>query len=206
MSGTLAAGVPDLKIVSPGPLQATGIAIQDRLRLVFPERRFVHAWMPPKVNAKDWTRLLRRLPFVGLGWSDADPIKAAPRVFAGESGWTVFLVAENKAGPRNLYFGDAQGPGLFDMVHAAVAILHGHTIPGVGTVFVTKTGNAFAENWDGDDTAMAAVDLRVGLTLPLADAVSGVAETVLATIGIAWSWGEPPQIEQSDTITTGAVQ
>ncbi len=209
MSAALSAVIPDLTMVSPGPLQLTGYALQQRLRLVFPERRFVHAWMPPRVGKEDWKRLLRRPPFVGLGWADADPIKQSPRLFTGESGWTVFLVTKNQAGPEQLYRGDAQGPGLFDMVHAAIAILHGHSIPGVGTVSVVKAGNAFAENWDGDDTAMAAIDLRVGLTLALADAVSGVPETVLSTIGIDWSWtttlGGVPQIEQSDTISTGAT-
>jgi len=197
--------LPDLTIVSPGPLQQTGAALQARLRMVFPERRFVHAWMPPRVGKSDWNRLLRRMPFVGLGWSDADPIKATPRLFTGASGWTVFLVTQNVSGARGLYYGDAQGPGLFDMVHAAIAILHGHTIAGVGTVNVRKAGNAFAENWDGDDTAMAAIDLDVGMTLALADAVSGVPETVLSTIGIEWSWGDPIQIEQTDTISTGAI-
>ncbi len=209
MSSALSITIPDLTMVSPGPLQKTAFALQQRLRLVFPERRFVHAWMPPRVGKEDWKRLLRRMLFVGLGWADADPIKNAPRSFTGESGWTVFLVTRNTAGARELYLGDAQGPGLFDMVHAGVAILHGHTISGVGTVSVVKTGNAFAENWDGDDTAMAAIDLKVGLTFDLADVVSGVPETILTTIGINWSWtsslGGVPQVEQSDTISTGAT-
>ena len=195
--------IADLTLVSPGPLQATGIALQERLRLVFPARRFVHEWMPPRVGRGDWARLLRRMPFVGLGWADADPIKQSGGQFIGRSNWTVFLVTRNNAGPRALYMGDAQGAGLFDMVHAGIGVLHGYTIPGIGTVQVVKTGNAFAENWDGDDTAMAAIDLSVGLNLDLADAVSGVPETVLATLGISWTFGS--MIEQSDTIQTGAT-
>ena len=192
----------NLSLASPGPLQATGIALQERLRLVFPPRRFVHEWMPPRATKEDWKRLLKRMPFVGLGWSDADPIKQVGGQFVGRSNWTVFLVTRNDAGARGLYMGDAQGAGLFDMVHATIGILHGYTIPGVGSVQVVKAGNAFAENWDGDGTGMAAIDLSVGLNLNVADAVSGVPETVLATLGISWTFGD--LIEQSDTIQTGA--
>lgn len=193
-----------LTIVSPGPMQQTMLALRDRLRLVFPERRFQHAIMPSKITPKEWLRLTQRTPFVGLGWAQLDPIRQAGRDFIGRMHWSVYLVTQNSAGTAQLYAGDARAPGLFDLVAAAVAVLQGYTIPGVGTVTVTKAGNAFAEGWDADNTAMAAIDLAVNVSLPLADAVSGVSETVLATIGIDWIFGPLGQIEQADTISTGA--
>ncbi len=198
-------GAAPLAIVSPGPLQRTGDALRDRLRLVFPETRFQFDVMPSRANKEDWKRLLRRTPFVGLGWAEIEPMRNGPRLFTGASRWSVFLVTKNVAGARQLYWGDSQGPGLFDMVHAAIAILHGWSIPDIGPIAVAKAGNAYAEGWDGDDFGLATIDLDVGLTLALADAVSGVAETVLSTIGIDWAFGPAGQVELSDVIQTGAT-
>lgn len=195
----------DITLVRPGALECIGDAIAERLRIVFPPQRFEHAVMPSRVDASTWGKLLRRTPFIGLGWADLDPVRGAGRLFHGTSAWTVYLVVKNPAGARERYWGDRQGPGLFVMVRAAVGILHGHTIEGVGTIQVIKSGNAFAEGWNDESYAMAAVDCAVGTTLPLAEQIKGVEEDALARLGISWTFeGGTASPELSDVMTMGS--
>ena len=176
--------------VLPTPLERIGEAIADRLKIVFPEAKFQHAWLPAKLTPKSWNALLRRTPFVGIGWGTLDPKRdAAFRDFSGHSTWSVFLVVRNEAGVRQRYYGDMQGPGLLPMVAAAVAILHGHTIRDVGSMQVERAGNAYADGWDADDTALAAIDVSVGTSLPLHRTIEGVEVDALAQLGITWQFG-----------------
>ena len=174
--------------ITPGPLQAAADAISDRLRLVFPPAKFSYEMMPAKITAKTWNALTRRTPFVGLGWNTADGDKDASRIFRGETAWTVFLVAKNIAGTKLAYFGDRQGPGLFTMVEAATAVLHGWTAPGIGTAFVSRSANLFAEGWDTDDAAMAAVDFTMTAAWPAASVLAEAGGDPLQTLGIAWDF------------------
>ena len=196
---------PELKIVPRGPLAATAAAIQERLQLVMPPRRFEFGWVPPRLTPKNWLELTRRTPFVGIGWYDISPTKSPTSQFVGVSGWKVFLVSKNVAGTKGVYLGDSQGPGIFDMIRASVAVLHGCKIHDVGAVQVTGVSNMHADEWGSDDMALAVVDLQVNLSLSLASTVTGVLEDVLQTIDIVWSWGDPPQPALNDTINTGAT-
>lgn len=156
--------------ITPGPLSQIARALEARLQLVFPLTRFQYEFMPPRVTAEGWRNLMRKTPFVGIGWNVLADSKGG-RVFTGASKWSVFLVTRNQASIAARYYGDKQGPGLFTMVQAAVGLLHGYTIKGFGSVQVTQAANAFAESWD-DDTAMAIVDLQVGTTVELPDVVT----------------------------------
>jgi hypothetical protein len=169
-------------------LQLTADAISARLQLVFPPARFQHEMMPAKITAKTWGRLTARTPFIGLGWNTVEGDRDTSRLFRGETHWTAFLVAKNVAGTRLAYVGDRQGPGLFSMVEAATAVLHGWTLPDIGTCFVSRAGNLYAEGWDADDAAMAGVDFTIGCTWPAADPLDGAAGDPLTTLGIVWDF------------------
>jgi hypothetical protein len=177
-------------LVAPDPLTATAHALHCRLAWVLPETQFLHAFLPAKLDPAVWKQLVTRTPFVGIGWNTIDGDKGA-RTFIGVSRWTVFLVVKNPGsgfGPR--YLGDAQSIGLFAVTCAAVAALQGMTIPGVGTVMVRSAGNAFAEGWDPDHGAMAALDLEVKTTLSIATCFTGadVQPLGLTEMSIAWNF------------------
>lgn len=186
-----------LTLIQTGPLARTSLALAERLKLVFPPARFEHAFMPAKITPAEWKSLTRRTPFVGLGWTEIAPRREASRLFDGESHWTVYLVAKNAAGLAARYHGDRQGPGLFQMVQAAVAVLHGWTVEEIGTAFVDRAGNLFAEGWDADDVAIAGIDVSVGLTMPIAEALGGTEPDALTALGIVWNFeatGEYPDV------------
>ena len=160
-----------MQILQPGPLAAMGDALTARLQLVFPPAKFSHEVVPAKLDAREWKTLTRRTPFVGLGWNDIDNAAGA-RLFDGVARWTVFLVTKNPSNARSRYWGDALAPGLFSMVHGAVAGLNGFSMPGLGSASVMRSSNLYAEGWDDNDMAMAAVDVTVTLSFGLADIFS----------------------------------
>lgn len=174
---------------TPGPLSIVGAGLTDRLKQTFPPALFEHAFMPAKLTPQAWTALVRRTPFIGLGWNtlDAEPVLA--RQFRGASRWTVFLVTRNSSGPLGRYFGDAQGPGLFQMVEAASVMLQGYDLPGVGNVVVKSAANSIAEGWEDGGAAIAAIDVDVSIDMSRADMITaGLSVDDLSSTHVAWDF------------------
>lgn len=191
-----------LSILDPGPLQLMGDALTTRLKLVFPPARFQHDIVPAHLNAKEWRRLTHRTPFIGLGWNDIEANPEGGRPFDGHARWTVFLVTKNARGTHERYWGDALAPGLFAMVHAAIAVLNGYTIPDIGTAEATRSANLYAEGWDDDAMAMASIDLSVGISFGLADILSAPADMGLFhTLGISWDFPPSAATSQGPILT-----
>jgi hypothetical protein len=189
-------------IAASGPLPGIARALTRRLQLVFPPERFAHATMPARLTPKDWTALTRRTPFVGLGWVAVEGDRDNGRLFRGEVSWSVYLVTKNAGGIAPRYHGDALAPGLFQMVQAAVGILHGAGLTDAdsdlvwGTAMVRRAGNLFAENWE-DDAAIAGIDVDVQIALPVAESVDLATADILATLGIDWQFadgGDAPDV------------
>jgi hypothetical protein len=197
---------PAPAIAAAGPLPGIARALARRLQLVFPAERFSHATMPARLTPKDWTGLTRRTPFVGLGWVAAEGDKDNGRLWSGETSWTVYLVTKNAGGIAARYHGDALAPGLFQMVQAAIGILHGALLADAdgdiifGTAMVRRAGNLFAEAWE-DDAAIAGIDVDVRIALPVADSVDLATADILATLGIDWQFdgGDTPDVIQLET-------
>ncbi len=178
--------------IDPGALSLAATGLRDALQIAFPPQRFQFGFMPPRLSPREWSQLVNRPPFVGLGWNEIKPTSNGGRLFKGEASFSVFLVIENKSGVRNRYLGDAQGPGLFQMLQAASIVLNGCTIPGVGSCFVTRASNAFAEGWEAENLAMAAVDVAVNVTLDVPTGLAGPEATpdLLRQIAASWSFSE----------------
>lgn len=184
-----------VQAILPGTLAVIGRALEARLQAAFPLSLFQHSFVPAKLDQKEWGKLTERTPSVALGWNDADNSKNAGRLFAGESTWSVFLVTKNNNSISARYFGDTQGqqwaPGLFAMAQVAIAVLHGLTIPSVGSVTVKRASNAYAEGWN-DNMAMCVIDLAVDTTIALVDAVSAPGDLGLfETLATLWNLASP---------------
>lgn len=192
-----------LSTIEPGPLQVMGSALADRLKLGFPPTLFQHAIMPAKLTPQAWEKLVRRPPFVGLGWNRIMPMPDMQRTFRGIASWSVYFVTRNAAGEIGRYFGDAQGPGLFQMVQVGTAIVHGADL-GVGTASVHETSNAVAEGWEAGNAVIAALDVEVPIDLGLTDVFDGGGMDVDAFLTDAITWNfEPATDSLSDTIHLG---
>jgi hypothetical protein len=191
-----------LNFINPGQLQQLGTALIAQVQIAFPPTLFQFEVMPSKLTPQAWTALVRRVPFVGLGWNGVEPAPDMGRGFRGVSRWTLYLVTRNSAGELGRYFGDAQGPGLLQMVQAAVVLLQGADIGGVGTAAVRSVANAVAEGWEGGNAVIAAVDIDVPVDLTLRNSIDGASVDMdaLKTLAIAWDF-LPATGSLTDTIT-----
>lgn len=195
-----------LSTIDPGPLECIGTALTARLQLAFPPTVFEHAIMPARLTPQAWEKLTRRVPFVGLGWNQVDAAPDLQRKFRGVSRWTLYLVTRNASGEIGRYFGDAQGPGLFQMVQVATAILQGADIDGIGTASVHQASNAVAEGWEAGNAVIAAVDIEVPVDLGLADVFDGGGMDVDAFLTDAITWDFAPATDSlSDIIQLGTA-
>jgi hypothetical protein len=199
-----------LNIRSPGPIIQIGEAIARRLEVAFPPARFSHEFMPAKLDAAQWMKLLRRTPFVGLGFVDIEPLHESGSMFVGPVSRTVFLVSRNEGGPRQRFYGDKLAPGVLQMTQVAVAMLQGHTLldgtTKLGTIGALRAVNAYAEDWKDDTIAAVQISLHVPITFGLADVVDGEA-TVAATLAgttVQWSFDSGASTALIENTTGGA--
>lgn len=153
--------------VLAGPLHRQYAQLRARLELVFPPDRFAHEMVPARLSPSIWTTLVRRKPFVGLGFTGVRAGDQSGRALQSDAIWDLFLVASNVR-PAARLLGDAQGPGGFGMLTVAILALQGLTIAGAdpaeasGTVGITGASNSFFEG-DADEQTVL---IRVGLSIP----------------------------------------
>ncbi len=160
-------------------------AIETRLRAAFPAPTFTIDLMPAMPTKAEFERATRVKPFIGIAWAD---FKASEQVRAldGKTEWIVYLVCENKVSAASRMKGDARGIGLFGMVAAAGAVLHGHTLVDVGSVEVTGAAPIYKEEWGDDATAIAMVSLTFGCGLS-PDRASAQSLTDFLRLTCAWA-------------------
>lgn len=197
----------DLYIVRPGPIAAIGLALAERLKLAFPPEKFEHHFVPAKLDGAVWAKLLRRTPFVAVGFAAVEGNRGgSSSLFTGTTGWTIFLATRNERGPRERFFGDSMAPGALQMAQAAIVVLHGYRLlvdgVGVGTVNVQSAANSYAEDWKDDAVALVTLEALVPVSLSV-PAVLGGDDVVPGSIDgavITWSFdggGTAPLIDQT---------
>lgn len=154
--------------VLAGPLHRQYALLRARLELVFPPARFAYEMVPARLTPSIWASLVRRKPFVGLGFTGFTPRPDSGRVLDGDAIWDLFLVASNLR-PAERLLGDAQGPGGFGMAGVAVLALSGFTLGGAdpaaasGTVRVAGLVNSYFEGDADEQTALVRITLAIGL-------------------------------------------
>ena len=200
----------ELFIKSRGPIIEIGEAIAERLKFAFPPERFTHEFLPAKLDARQWDKLLRRTPFVGLGFADNEPKLDSSNHFTGAVTWAVFLGTRNESGPRARFYGDKQAPGVLQMMQVAVAALQGHTLKAdgvkLGTVYAVRAANAFAEEWKDDAVAMVQLGLSVMTTFTAQDVLGGD-DTIPGSIdstSVHWSFDGGAVTALTEQTTGGA--
>ena len=187
-------------ILTPGPVAAIGLAIIARLKLAFPESKFEHAVLPAKLDAALWSKLMRRTPWVGFGWTRLEPKHEGGSQFIGRAIWTLFLVTQNQRGTFERFFGDSLAPGLLQMTQVAVAYLQGHNVPGIGSLTVSDVQNGYAEDWKDESLALTVLEIGCGLSFTLSDVVSEI-DGADMTGAITWSFNGGANAAPTETET-----
>jgi hypothetical protein len=160
--------------VTPDPLSLVASALQAQVAALFPPASFELRTVPAALTLKVWTELMRRGPFVGLGWNGFEVTGPSPNGggVSGTARFSLFLAVKNTL-VASRYFGDANGLGLFSMVSVAAAGRGRWKMPGVGTVLVQKIEHGALDGGD-ESMAMAVLDLEVmGVVLDIGGAISG---------------------------------
>lgn len=169
MSDTALSTPPEL--LTGGPLIAMYEAITARLLEVFPSPRFTHGFVDARLTAAEWQDLMRRKPFIGLGWGGFEPRDGNGRRLHATASWTVVLATSNAAGPMQRLVGDTQGPGAFALVQIAAGALQGMVVKPprsrepVGVVAVSGASNLVIDGYNEKNSVIVAVDLRVPFTI-----------------------------------------
>lgn len=154
-----------IDFVSAGPLNLMADAIEARLRAFFPASHFDFGIVPARLTPQGWVRLVRRTPWLGLGWRGIAPDQASGRLFKGKAEWTVFCVVKNEHSPRARMRGDARGPGQLGLVQLIMACLHAHELRDIGHVEVAGAANLFAEAFGDEASEISGVNITVNFSL-----------------------------------------
>ena len=182
-----------------GPLEVMMTAIDARLRLGFPERKFVHQVFPARPTKAVWQQYTQRLPAVGFGFVGVAPHKNNGRLLRGNAQWSLFVANKNPiAGP--MLAGTPTMPGLLAMASLAAAIFQGWTIPRVGGVQVTGVQNAFAEEWPDESVGVALLAIDVDFVLTDERGAARMDDFLQA--GIDWPYPDLPGADVFSTLTT----
>ncbi|KEC73909.1 hypothetical protein RLPCCGM1_c2028 [Rhizobium leguminosarum bv. phaseoli CCGM1] len=174
------------------PIRRMEPAIVERLRLAFPAKDFTIERIPQTLTIKEFERLVKQAPFIGLAWTGMKPDAASGRALKGQMLWRLVLVFRASNGLETRFKGDKRGIGLDAMHDVAVALLQAAEIPGVGVATVTSANSLIADGWTDDNVVISQIDFSVAF-------VSSPANFALATlddferIGASWAFAEDPE-------------
>lgn len=181
---------PHDQAASEGPIHQMAAALSARLQLLFPPSKFHHELLPAPLTAQVLASFVAsvRTPFVGLAFLGLKGDEKSTRAWRGGVRWGLYLLTYNPKSRARL-LGDAQAPGLAQMVHVAVAQLHGlvltHTPPApapavkLGDIGIVDADNLDGANWAKDGQALASMTLEVkhGFEAPNPDELASIVST-----------------------------
>ncbi len=171
--------------------------IMERLRLAFPEKDFSIERVPQVLTIKEFERLAKLSPFIGLAWTGFKTDSASGRALVGRMQWRLILIFKASSGLQTRFKGDARGIGLDAMVDVSVALMHGWTLPNVGSSEVTLVNSVIADGWAEDNIAIAQVDFSILCTAPISK-LELLTLDDFRSIGATWVVSDD---EDADTIT-----
>ena len=148
--------------LSTSPIRTMQGPIIDRLRLGFPVKDFTIERVPQVLTLKEFERIARASPFIGLAWTGFKPDgETNARITKGDMKWRLILVFKASSTLETRFKGDAKGIGLDAMVDVAVLLLNGAVFQNIGTSQVTGADSVIADGWTDDNLVIAQVDFTV---------------------------------------------
>ena len=81
--------------------------------------------------------------------------------------WSWLFVTNHAAGQQQQLRGDARALGAYPLMQLVLPNIHGMTIPGVGTVSVTKIENLFSARTKSTGISMWAAPCKVKVPMPI---------------------------------------
>lgn len=183
------------------PIRKMEPPIVERLRLAFPAKDFTIERVPQTLTIKEFERLVKQSPFIGLAWTGMKPDPASGRILKGVMLWRLTLIFKASNGLETRFKGDKRGLGLDAMIDVAVALLQAAEIPGVGIATVTGANSVIADGWTDDNVVIAQIDFNVAFQISPA-AFQMVTVDDLKRIGVSWAFSE----DRDTTVATDLTE
>ncbi|MBM9400378.1 hypothetical protein JUN65_02060 [Gluconacetobacter azotocaptans] len=136
------------------------LAIQDRLKQIFPPSLYTHRIVPPKISPEMWKTLIAHTPMIGIGWAGWVPTRQLGTEFRGDLVFAVFLLTKQRK-LEDLYLGDGKVPGVFGESAMATFMLHNFIEPDIGRCVVRQCTAVGAADWVPDGQAIVAMDVAI---------------------------------------------
>ncbi len=179
------------------PITATHQAVEARLRTAFAHDRWTFELVPSPLTLEEFRSIVAKAtPWLGFAWREVAVDQASGRRITGRLGFTLTIVIKN-TGREARFTGDRLGPGLYSSTLIAAALLSGLKVDGVGTLFVSRAGSAFADGWS--DMSIAIGTIELDMTTDLADVLAALA-TSDDFLRLVSDWDLSSESEPSDTI------
>ena len=147
--------------LSASPIRTIEPLLTERLRVAFPAARFGLERIPAVLTVKEFERVLRLSPFLGLAFLGVETDAKSGRQLQASMRWRLVLVFKASRDLRTRFSGDAQDIGLDAMTDVAIALLQGAVFDGVGASSVTSAEAVYADGWEDDLTVVNQVDFKV---------------------------------------------
>ncbi|MDR6102793.1 hypothetical protein QE369_002990 [Agrobacterium larrymoorei] len=177
------------------PIRNQEPLIVERLRIAFPAKTFTIERVPQTMSLKEFNRIVKQTPFIGLAWTGMKPDGGNGRMLKGEMLWRLILVSGASSGLEARFKGDRSDIGMDAMVDVAAVLLQGVTFPGQGTTTVTLANSVIADGWSDDNIAISQLDFTFSFSCRAA-ATGKMTPEEFKGLGISWSLSDA-----SDTLT-----
>jgi len=187
--------------LTKAPIRVMEAAILARLRLAFPEKKFQIGRVPAVLTIKEFERIVRLKPFIGLAWMGLQPDRDHGRLLSGAANWRLVLVVKASNNLDARFKGDKFDIGLDAMIDVSSVLLSGCTLQDIGTCTVTRAEAIYADGWADDATVLAQVDFDVRFTSPLSAFQIKTLDD-LKSLGVTWITNGEEEPVISDTINT----
>ena len=186
--------------LATSPIRIMAPAIVERLRLAFPAKDFQIKRVPPVLTIREFERVVRLTPFIGLAWMGMRSDRDAGRQLAAAMRWRLMLIVKASSSLDARFGGDKRDIGLDAMLDVAGTLLQGVSFDGIGARPVTGAEAVFADGWADDATVVANVDFEIryqfspaALTLKAIDDFKRLDVAWLDAESPAGGGVEPPQ-------------
>lgn len=157
----------------PDPITAVHQAVEARLRTAFAADKWAFELVPSPLTLDEFKAIVAKAtPWLGLAWRELAPDPDSGRRLRGRLGFSLIIVVKNQ-GRAARFLGDRLGPGLYASTLLAAALLHGHSVAGLGTLILARAGSAFADGYSDLAIAIAVVDFDV--LVNVADVLDAIA-------------------------------
>lgn len=181
---------PDAPAAAQGPLHRVMEQCQARLRTLYPPSRFQHELLPAPLTDKSFAAIAAtKPPFVGLAFLGLANLSGARSLLADVRLGLYLLTHAPRHSARLL--GDAQAPGLAQMLHVAILGLHGWTIGGnrdaaAGSVEFREVETVEGAAWSREHQALCSINMLVNRC-----AFTGAEADELLRIATSWTFDGP---------------